>query len=114
MGVKVYVDMQGVEKKLSSKNMTKGRRALANQAHGDMDKLVPYETHALRMSSSIALDGSKIFYNTPYARPQFYGRSKNASWSKGKKPGTGPRWDLKAKARYMGAWEKAFVEGANL
>ena len=75
----------------------------------DMNQFVPAKSHVLRLSVSIGIDGSSIHYNTPYAAYQFYNQ-----WSNYTTPGTGPRWDEKAKGIYMSDWEKAFLGGAQI
>ncbi|MBL5010076.1 minor capsid protein [Enterococcus lactis] len=50
-----------------------------------------------------------ILYETKYARRQFYLNGKKYTT-----PGTGPRWDLKAKSLYMPSWKKAYLKGAGI
>ncbi len=106
---RIDVDLGRVYDKLSPQMVTRGRRVLANQAMSDMNQFVPAKSHVMRMSVAIGIDGSSIFYNTPYAARQFY--IKHANYTT---PGTGPRWDEKAKRIYMSDWEKAFLGGAQL
>ena len=106
---KVDIDLGKVYDKLSPQMVTKGKRVLANQAMADMNQFVPAKSHVLRLSASIGIDGSSIHYNTPYAAYQFYNQ-----WSNYTTPGTGPRWDEKAKGIYMSDWEKAFLGGAQI
>ncbi|EPI19383.1 minor capsid protein [Enterococcus faecium] len=107
MGVKV--DIGGIRKKISPEAMKRGRYELANQAMGDMHRFVPKKNNILRESARIKSDGSAILYRTKYAKRQFYLNGKEYTT-----PGTGPRWDLKAKSLYMPAWEKAFLKGAGI
>ena len=104
------IDFRGIEKKLSESNYRKGRYALANQALSDMNRYVPRREGVLRMSTSINLDATAINYHAPYAKKQFY-TSRGWSYTT---PGTGPRWDLKAKNNHGRNWAKAFVKGAGL
>ena len=106
---KIEIDLGRVYDKLSPQMVTRGKRVLANQALADMNQFVPAKSHVLRMGVSIGIDGSSIHYNTPYAAYQFYNQ-----WSNYTTPGTGPRWDEKAKGIYMSDWEKAFLGGAQL
>lgn len=106
---RVDIDLGGVYDKLSPQMVTRGKRVLANQAMADMNQFVPAKSHVLRLSVSIGIDGSSIHYNTPYAGYQFYNQ-----WSNYTTPGTGPRWDEKAKGIYMSDWEKAFLGGAQI
>ena len=105
----VDIDLGGVYDKLSPQMVKRGKRVLANQAMADMNQFVPAKSHVLRLSVSIGIDGSSIHYNTPYAAYQFYNQ-----WSNYTTPGTGPRWDEKAKGIYMSDWEKAFLGGAQI
>ena len=105
----VDIDLGKVYDKLSPQMVKRGKRVLANQAMADMNQFVPAKSHVLRLSVSIGIDGSSIHYNTPYAACQFYNQ-----WSNYTTPGTGPRWDEKAKGIYMSDWEKAFLGGAQI
>ena len=106
---KVDVDLGGVYDKLSPQMIARGKRVLANQAMADMNQYVPAKSHVLRLTASIGIDGSSIHYNTPYAAKQFYNRHQKYTT-----PGTGPRWDEKAKGIHMSDWEKAFLGGAQI
>ncbi len=98
--VHVDVDLKGVPIKTS--RMTKlGQYALINQVHADMNPYVPMLTSDLRNQSSMTLDGEAIIYNVPYARKQFY-----VQHSRCTTPGTGPRWDLKAKSIHGDSWAR--------
>ena len=107
---RVDVDLGKVYSKLSPQMITKGKRVLANQAMADMNQFVPAKSHVLRLSAFVDIDGSSIYYNTPYARRHFYAPG---DWNY-TTPGTGPRWDEKAKGIYMSELEKAFLGGAQL
>nr|DAY95580.1 MAG TPA: Minor capsid protein [Caudoviricetes sp.] len=114
MGVKVFIEMDGVRRKLGKKNMMAGQRALVYQAHADMDQFVPKKSGSLRTASAPTSDYESIKYFMPYAKPQFYGMVKGGRVYKYSTPGTSRRWDLRGKARYMDQWRRAFVKGANL
>lgn len=107
MGVKV--ELGGVRDKISPQAMNRGRYALANQAMADMNPFVPKKNNILRQSTHVKSDGSAILYETKYARKQFYLNGKKYTT-----PGTGPRWDLKAKSLYMPSWKKAYLKGAGI
>ena len=117
--VKITVNLGGARAKINESNMRRGRQALANQALADMNQYVPMNEGILRMSANVDIDGSAINYNTPYAKAQYQGYRESKG---GKKvyfreyttPGTGPRWDEKAKGIHMKDWERAFVKGAGL
>lgn len=97
--VNVDVDLSGVLPKVE--NMTKlGQYALVNQVHADMNIYVPALDYDLRNQSSIGVDGKSVNYNVPYARRQFYVPAINYTT-----PGTGARWDLKAKGIHRLSWE---------
>ena len=105
--VTINVDLGGAHKKLSSQAQQRGQYALTNQALADMNQFIPMDENILRMSASIDLDGQAINYNTPYAARMFYMFMYNYTT-----PGTGPRWDNKAKAMFMSDWIKAYMRGA--
>ena len=104
----IEINLGGVYDKLSDGAILNGRRAAANQAMADMNQFVPFKEGPLRMATSIDMDGAGVNYHMNYARKQFYTRHKNYTT-----PGTGPRWDLKAKNMFMSDWVKAFKGGAN-
>lgn len=112
--VQINVNLKGVRQKLSQQSQLQGRRALANQALADMNQFVPMKENILRQTGTIDIDGTGINYNTPYAKAQFYGRVGKGGYPVRNytTPGTGPRWDNKAKAIYMRDWLNAFVKGA--
>ena len=105
----VDIDLSGVYDKLSPQAVTRGKLMLAGQAMADMNQYVPAKSHVLRLTASIGIDGSSIHYNTPYAAYQFYNQFSPERYTT---PGTGGRWDEKAKGIHMSDWEKAFRNGA--
>lgn len=107
MGVKV--DLSGVRAKVSPEAMRRGKYALGNQAMADMNQFVPRRDNHLRQSVYLSNNGEKIIYNKKYAKRQFYLNGKKYTT-----PGTGPRWDLKAKGAYMQSWKRAFLKGAGI
>ena len=68
----------------------------------------------LRNSAILTFDGTEIIWNSVYAAAQYYGGTKNATFSNYTTPGTGPRWDEKAKGIFMSDWVKAFTRGAGM
>ncbi|KAA0941617.1 capsid protein [Sporosarcina sp. ANT_H38] len=104
----VTIDLSGVMNRLSQDAIRRGRYAVANQALSDMNQFVPMDEGTLRMTATIDIDGGGINYNTPYANSLFYMYKHNYTT-----PGTGPRWDLKAKSAFMSDWIRAFTEGMN-
>lgn len=109
MGVKVDIDLRGVQAKFNRAAIQRGQYAMANQALADMNRFVPAKDYDLRNQTSVSLDGSQITYNAPYAAYQFYNQFNNYTT-----PGTGPRWDLKAKGLYINNWIEAFTRGAGI
>lgn len=108
MSSSVKIDLSGVRRKISHANLRRGTYAVAYQAMADMNRFVPMKEGNLRQAAHVADDGS-INYEMKYARKQFYLNGRKYST-----PGTGPRWDLKAKGIYMPSWKKAFVKGAGI
>lgn len=106
--ISVDIDFSGVENKFSDRNIQRGRYALGNQMLSDMNQFVPRQEGNLRTAVSMSLDATEIHYNMPYAEKQFTTHFSNYTT-----PGTGPRWDEKAKGMYMSAWVKAFTKGAD-
>ncbi|ASV67576.1 minor capsid protein [Cytobacillus kochii] len=104
----VTVNLSVARSKLSAKAVRNGQRTLANQAAADMNQFVPMDEGNLRQAMSIAVDGSGIEYHQKYAARLFYMYMHNYTT-----PGTGPRWDMKAKNLYMNDWNKAFIKGAD-
>lgn len=108
MTIKISVDLGGAKEKTSPENLRKGQLAIADQAIIDMDPFIPLRDGPLRTSAHASGDGKQIAYDTVYARAQFYGGAYNKkrswSWSSGKTPGTGPRWDLKAAPLHGHEW----------
>lgn len=96
--VTINVDLKGVRPR--TEGMIKlGQYALANQVHADMNPYVPALTYDLRNQSNVTMDNKQVIYNVPYAKKRFYFPARNYTT-----PGTGPRWDLKAKAIHGGSW----------
>lgn len=102
MAVRVNVkkDLKGVKPRLNQMT-NRGQYALANQVHADMNLYVPMLSGDLRNHSSVTNDGKAIVYNSVYARRQFYNQFSNYTT-----PGTGPRWDQKAKSIHGRQWER--------
>lgn len=102
MAVRINVkkDLKGVSKRVSQ--MTKlGQYALANQVHQDSNKYAPKKTGDLRTQSYVTPDNKQVIWNVPYARRQYYNVG-----AKFTTPGTGPKWDQKAKSIHGKQWEQ--------
>ena len=104
---RVDVDFSGVRRKISRQAHQHGQYAVANQALADMNQFVPKKEGVLRMTGHIEGMGEYAVWNTPYAARMFYMMMYNYTT-----PGTGPRWDNKAKALFMSDWIKAYMKGA--
>ena len=115
--VDVSIDLSKLPPRLK-KGTGLGQFALANQVMADMNNYVPNLKTDLRNSVAIGLDGKSISYNTPYAKAQFYGsivrNGKRIVFSRYTTPGTGPRWDLKAKAIHGNSWARVAGRAMNL
>ncbi|WP_379946463.1 minor capsid protein [Enterococcus devriesei] len=105
----VEVNLKGVRAKVSPAAMKRGRYAMGNQAMADMNPYVPKKDNILRMSAHLNSDSTAILYETKYAKRQYYLNGKKYST-----PGTGPRWDLKAKSIHGKSWKRAFLRGAGI
>ncbi|HEM3656438.1 TPA: minor capsid protein [Streptococcus suis] len=112
MSISVRVDLKGAKAKLSDRNLRRGRIAMSSQILIDSDRYVPNREGDLRPSGHMSPDGKELSWNTVYARAQFYGRNGIVTFRKYTTPGTGKRWDEKAKAIHMTDWVQRFVKGA--
>lgn len=102
----IKVELDDVRAKVSEKALDRGRYALGNQMLADMDQFVPRKDGALRTSGHLSGDNQELIWQTPYAKRRFYEPIYNPST-----PGTGPRWDLRAKSMFVNSWIKAFTNG---
>lgn len=127
-GVKVKIDLKGIERKVSPMTLARAKEAVTNQMIMDMNRFVPRRSGELR-GNLTKLNG-KIIYNAPYARIQFYGMKRKGFVSEKQRkfffankeellkhkptPGTGPRWDKKASALYSKQWEQVAKRALDL
>ena len=114
MGATIKIELDGVKAKLSSKNIERGRYAMANQMLLDMQPLIPNRDGILQQVGMIEGNGESLSWTLPYAKAQFYGTNGKAVFRKYTTPGTGKRWDLKGKSMFMSDWVNAFTKGAGL
>lgn len=128
MGVKVHVNLSGLNRKLSAESLKRARKLMANDALQAMNKYVPSlsqgndeSSSTLRGMSSVAEDGSSVMYRAIYARAQFYGFITNKYGGPFRihnytTPGTSRRWDLRLKGHKedMNHVKEAFVKGLDL
>lgn len=91
------------------------RIQVLNQMHQDMERYVPKRAGFLRSQSFVNDTG--VHYTAKYARAQFYGLVNGHRVRNYSTPGTGRRWDLRAKAVYKTDWQKvatnAYLKEAN-
>ena len=109
--LQINLDVGQVDKMLSPMNKQRVKLALANQIAIDMDKYVPLKKGALRANRTVTAD--RVSFGQVYARAQYYGTNDNGktTFRNYTTPGTGPKWDLKAKANHMDAWTETFRKG---
>lgn len=128
MGVKVHVDLSGLNHKLSAESLKKARKLMANDALQAMNKYVPSSSKGnnesgstLRGMTSVAEDGSSVMYRAIYAKAQFYGFITNQYGGPFRirnytTPGTSRRWDLRLKGSKedMKHVKQAFINGLDV
>lgn len=114
MGVSVKVDLGGAYRKLNANSRMRGQYAMANQMLADMNQFVPKKSNTLRTTGHVSGNGDSLIWRTKYANAQFRGTNGKAVFTNYSTPGTGPRWDLKAKGPYMDSWKKAYLRGAGI
>lgn len=87
------------------------QKFFTNTCYRYMDKYVPYREGNLR--SIVDVEDTHITYESPYAKYQYYGVSKNGEPLNYRTPGTGDYWDkrmvsaeikdvIKETEKYMG------------
>ena len=107
----IKIDLTGVRAKLSPQAMERGQFNMAQRMHATMNEnFVPLKSGDLRNNSNVAPDGKSIEWSSPYARRHYYAPG---GWNY-TTPGTGPRWDEKAKGVFMSDWIEAYKKGAGL
>lgn len=125
MPINVKINLERFNQRLSQERILMARKEMANQAWQEMNAYVPSSTKGkkgngptLRGESAIAIDGSNILYNVPYAKAQFYGFITNKYGGPFRihnytTPGTSRRWDLRMKGNKeaMERLKKAFMDG---
>lgn len=107
----IEIDLDGVFEKLSDGNIKRGQYNMAQRMHATMNEnFVPMRDGNLRALSNVSPDGKSINWNSVYSRRHYYAPG---TWDY-TTPGTGPKWDEKAKGVFMSDWIEAFKEGADL
>ena len=111
MRVSVSVNTKDLDKKLSKANLNNANRIVAGQMLMDMTPFVPMSNAKSRgtLRGSAHLIGTTLSWNTPYARRRFYEENVNFTT-----PGTGARWDNRAKAVNMDSWLRVLKKGIGL
>lgn len=98
--IRINRNLRGVEARLNQM-VERGQHALVNQVYADANLYAPMKSSDLRNQSQIASDEKSIVWNSPYARRQYYNQMVNYST-----PGTGPKWDQKAKSIHLESWKR--------
>lgn len=111
MSISIKIELEGVKAALSKERQKRTQYALANQMLADMTMYVPYDKGPLRESGLVGSGGEEISWDTPYAKAQFYGGTGKANFYRYTTPGTGKRWDLKAKGNHLRAWLQVVANG---
>ncbi|PWJ49352.1 minor capsid protein [Faecalicatena contorta] len=114
MGVSIKVHLGGAYRKLDAKARIRGQYAMANQMLADMNQFVPKLSNTLRTTGRMSGNGDSLIWNTKYAKAQFYGKNGKAVFKNYSTPGTGKRWDLKAKGQCMDSWKRAYLRGMGI
>ena len=110
-GISVKIDLSGAKKKISQQAFDRGQYTMANKMLSDMNEnFVPMAKNSgnLRASGHVSPDNKQLIWDEVYARRHFYAPG---NWTY-TTPGTGPRWDEKAKGVFMSTWLETFVKGA--
>lgn len=110
-GISVKIDLSGVKKKISQQAFDRGQYMMANKMLSDMNEnFVPMAKNSgnLRASGQVSSDWKQLIWNAVYARRHYYAPG---GWNYST-PGTGPRWDEKAKGIFMKDWIDTFMKGA--
>jgi hypothetical protein len=105
--LKLNVNLTRINQILNEGNMLNARRRVLNQMEMDMHPLIPYRQGDLRNNIALNFDATQLVYYAPYAKAQFYGFVGPNSTRPVRHyttPGTGKRWDLKAKSMYGEDW----------
>lgn len=98
--IRINRNLRGVEARLTQM-IERGQHAFVNQVYADANLYAPMKSSDLRNQSQIASDKKSIVWNAPYARRQYYNQMVNYST-----PGTGPKWDQKAKSIHLESWKR--------
>lgn len=104
-GIRVSVNLDAMNRRFSKGNRMVVQDMLGEQVAADMYQFVPMRRGGGDLRKGRYHRPSKaVVYRTPYAQAQFRGTNGRAVFRKYTTPGTGKRWDLKAKSRYGRKW----------
>lgn len=98
--IRVRRNLGGVQVR-ASQMIERGQHALVNQVYADANMYAPMKSSDLRNQSQIGSDNKSIVWNAPYARRHYYNQMVNYTT-----PGTGPKWDEKAKSIHLESWAR--------
>lgn len=104
--VNVKIDLSRIEKKFSASQVEKIQYELANKVKKDSEMFVPKRTGHLRGNSYLVSGGKTIRYVISYATYQYHKKYSNYTTA-----GTGPRWDMVAKGKYLSSWRNLVQKG---
>lgn len=111
MSISVKIELEGVKAALSKTRQRRVKYELADKMLADMTMYVPRKVGTLRESGLVGSGGEEISWDTDYARKQFYGTDGRVVFKRYTTPGTGKRWDLKAKANHLRSWLQVVANG---
>lgn len=115
--ITVKIDLELFSQKLSPQSFAKGKFTMGNQMLADMNQYVPKNISTLRQTGHVTRDNQYLVWDTVYARAQFHGSTGRPGWGPMQiytTPGTGRRWDLKAKSLHSSKWPSVFIKGAGI
>lgn len=111
-GVTITVNLDGIQRRFSKQRGIVVQDMLGEQVASDMRQFVPMRRGGGNLRLGRYYKGSKsVIYRTPYAMAQFRGTNGRQVYRKYTTPGTGKRWDLKAKSRYGKQWRSLVAKG---
>lgn len=105
--IRITRQLGGVQAR-ATELVAKGQFAMANQVMADANLYAPMLSSDLRNQSQISADYKSITWNSPYARRHYYNQFVNYTT-----PGTGPKWDEKAKGIHMESWKRVIEVAMN-
>lgn len=109
--VKLNIDSRKILDNVVGKNNVKAKKFFANELRTVTDPFVPLREGYLKNSATIAIDGSFIQYNMPYARRLWFGDGFNFNGA----PQRGSRWVERSwtvnKEQLLQSLEKAIAGG---